>query len=97
MDWDLVSTGEYIVYEAYQKTDPDTYPDVYNDRWLIEYTTQLIKRQWGANLSKFKDIQLPGGITYNGAEIWEQANTKIEELEKEVINSYSMPVMDMIG
>ena len=49
MDWENdLQVGEYLVIEAYRKLDPDTYTDVYNDIWLKRYTTQLIKRQWGA-------------------------------------------------
>lgn len=54
MDWkNDLQVGEYLVIEAYRTLDPDTYTDVYNDLWLKRYTTSLIKRQWGQNLSKF--------------------------------------------
>jgi len=36
---------KYVLVEAYEIVDPDTYTDVWNDRWLKHYTTQLIKRQ----------------------------------------------------
>ena len=57
MDWEKIATGEYIVAEAYQIVDPEVYQDVWGDRWLTNYCTALIKRQWGMNLTKYNGIQ----------------------------------------
>jgi hypothetical protein len=57
----------------------------------------LIKRQWGDNLKKFEGMTMPGGVTFNGQKIWEEANEEIRKLEEEMINTYSLPVSDMIG
>jgi len=89
--------GEYLLVEAYEVVDPNTYTDVWADRWLQHYTSQLIKRQWGSNLSKFEGMQLPGGITFNGNKLYDDADTEIKRLEEEMITNYSLPVMDMIG
>jgi hypothetical protein len=40
---------------------------------LKKYATALIKRQWGNNLKKFGGIQMPGGVTLNGKEIYDEA------------------------
>jgi hypothetical protein len=40
---------------------------------------------------------LPGGVTFNGRQIYDDAQTEISKLEEEMINNYSIPVMDMIG
>ena len=42
-------------------------------------------------------MQLPGGVTFNGQNIKQEADAAIDKLEKEMITSYSLPVMDMIG
>lgn len=98
MDWQAkVVTGEYIIIEAYQKVDPDTYSDVWGDRWLQRYATALIKKQWGDNLKKFEGLQMPGGLTFNGQKIWDEATDELTALEAEMISSYSLPVSDMIG
>lgn len=97
MDWTLVTEGEYIIVEAYQVVNPETYTDVYGDRWLARYSTALIKRQWGENLKKFEGMQLPGGMTFNGQKIWDEATEEINQLEEEMITSYSLPVTDMMG
>ena len=98
MDWDDdVKTGNFVIIDAYKITDPDIYSDVWADRWLLTYTSALIKRQWGENLKKFEGLQMPGGITFNGQKIWEESTEEIRRLEEEMINSYSLPVMDMSG
>jgi hypothetical protein len=98
MDWSArVTVGEYLIIECYRILDPDTYTSVWGDRWLRQYTTQLFKRQWGENLKKFEGMQLPGGLQFNGQTIWSEADEEIKRLEEEVVNSYSLPAMDMIG
>jgi hypothetical protein len=96
-DWNILNTGDFIVIEAYQVVDPTTYTDVWKDRWLLRYATCLIKQQWGANLTKFIGMTLPGGIKFNGEKIYNDAVTERAELEKEMITSYSLPVTDYIG
>lgn len=54
-----IRVNDYIVLECYRTIDPDTHTAVYNDRFVKNYTTQLIKQQWGANLMKFEGMQLP--------------------------------------
>ena len=92
-----LTEGRYILIEAYEIVDPATYSDVWSDRWLQNYTTQQIKRQWGSNLTKFEGLQLPGGVTFNGTKIYDDADAEIKRLEEEMITNYSLPVMDMIG
>ena len=40
---------------------------------------------------------MPGGLTFNGQKIYDEAIEEINSLEKEMITSYSLPVSDMIG
>lgn len=56
--------------------------DVWNDRFLKKYATALMKKQWGTNLKKFTGIQMPGGITLNGQQIYDEAEAEIKELEE---------------
>ena len=77
--------------------DPETYSQVYGDWWLRKYTTALIKKQWGQNLSKFEGMQLPGGVTFNGQQILADANEEIAKLEEEVITNQGGLVFDLTG
>lgn len=97
MDWGTLDVGTYLVVEAYQVVDPEVWVDAWGDRWLQNYATVLIKRQWGANLTKFSGMQLPGGVQFNGEKIYDDATAELQKLEEEMISSYSLPAMDMIG
>lgn len=97
MDWDRLNVGEYLLVEAYQVVDPEEFPDVWGDRWLQRYASCLIKQQWGQNIKKYGNMQMPGGVTFNGQKIFDEATEERKELEKEMIYTYSLPVTDMIG
>ena len=84
MDWSNVSEGQWLVFKTYLNINPETYPDAWNDEWLQKYATNLIKHQWGENLSKFTGMQLPGGRTFNAQRIIDEADKAIEELEQDV-------------
>lgn len=96
-NWSRLKVNDYIIVEAYQIVDPATYTDVWKDRWLQTYATAKIKYQWGSNLTKFSDMQLPGGVRFNGERILQDAQEEIRKLEEEMINSYSLPLNDLIG
>jgi hypothetical protein len=65
--------------------------DVWDDRFLKRYTTALIKRQWGENLKKFAGIAMPGGVTLNGKEIYDEAVEEIKQIEDDIYNFNSLP------
>ena len=98
MDWNQdVNVDDFIIIECYRKLDPNSYTDVYNDIYLKRYATALIKRQWGANLSKFEGVQMLGGVTLNGAKLFEEAQADIEKLEEQIQLAYELPPNYMIG
>ena len=98
MDWGTdITAGEFLIIEVFRKLDPDTHTDIYDDIYLKRYATALIKRQWGANLSKFEGVQMLGGVTLNGAKIFEEAQADIEKLEEQIQLAYELPINYMIG
>ncbi len=98
MDWSAdIKAGEFIVLEAYATLNPDTFTEIYNDRLLKEYVTALIKRQWGINLSKFDGVQLPGGVTLRGGQIYQEALAEIAQIEQRVYSEYELPSDFMVG
>lgn len=97
MDWERFNEGDFMIVEAYMVVDPNIYSKVWQDRWLARYATCLLKQQYGTNLKKYGSMPLPGGITFNGQKIYDEATEERKELEKEMIMSYSLPVTDMIG
>jgi len=97
-DWETTfQIGNYVVAEAYAILDPETYTEVYDDMFLKKYATALIKRQWGENMKKFGGIQLPGGVTLNGKEIYDESIEEIRSIEQEMQLKYELPPSFMVG
>lgn len=95
IDWGwgtAVNSGDVVIAECHALINPSDYASVWEDRWLKEYATQVIKRQWGENLGKFQGVQLPGGVMLNGDKIRDDANEVIARLEAEMMDKYSLPV-----
>jgi hypothetical protein len=100
IDWDWnydIQVGEFIIIEGTIVLDPNEYNDVYNDRMLKKLATAYIKKQWGNNMKKFAGMQLPGGITMNGQQIYEEAVTEIKELEDLIRDTYEEPPQMQMG
>lgn len=93
-DEDIIA-GQYIVYEAYKTITPNA--RVYNDMWLKQYTTSLIKQQWGMNLIKFEGVQLPGGVVLNGRQLYDDALSEIQELQEKIRLEHELPTDFFIG
>jgi len=92
-----VQPGVYAIIEAYVSLDPEKYGEIYNDRLLKKYVTALIKKQWGSNMAKYDGVQLPGGITLKGAQIYAEAVQEILEIENEMLTSYELPIDFTLG
>ncbi len=97
VDADFLATDKYLLIEAHRMLDPTDATEMNNDVFVKKYATSLMKKQWGQNLIKYNNVQLPGGVTLNGREIYTDALAEIEKLESEVLSKYALPPMDMIG
>ena len=93
--------GNKILLRAYQAVIPDessSYAlDVFNDEWMKKYATAQIKQQWGANMKQFDGMPLPGGITINGQQVWDEAKEEIDKLEEEFSLNYELPANFIVG
>ena len=98
MDWaNDVDEGDFIIIECYRKLDPATFTDIFDDIFLKKYLIQLIKKQWGTNLSKFQGVAMLGGVQMNGEQIYTQAQEEINKLEEQIQLSYELPPNYMMG
>lgn len=97
IDWSSVSVGEYLIIDCYRALDPSSYSQVWNDSFLKQYLTSLIKRQWGQNLIKFQGVKLPGGVEFNGRQIYEDGQKEIDDIMEKMSSTYELPPLDMIG
>jgi hypothetical protein len=89
--------GQFIVIEAYDLIDPETYSDVWSDRWLQNYAAILVREQWGLNLTKFTGMQLVGGVSFNGESILSEARADRERVEEDAIRSLQPLTYNFIG
>ena len=98
MDWNEdIDADEYLIIECYRKLDPSSHTNIFDDLYLKRYTTALIKRQWGQNLSKFSGTAMLGGVTLNGPELFSTAIQDIQKLEDEIRTNYEEPPHIMQG
>jgi hypothetical protein len=91
------AVDDYLMLEIYRVIDPQKYPDVWGDMWLMEYGAALIGRQWGTNLSKYANVQLPGGLTLDGDKIFDRYDAEVKRLEEELDTRWGLPVDFMVG
>jgi hypothetical protein len=98
MDWkNDVDAGDFMLIECYRKLDGSNYSDVFDDIFLKKYLIQLVKKQWGQNLSKFQGVAMLGGVQMNGEQIYTQAQEEINRLEEQIQLAYELPPHYMIG
>ena len=95
------TVGNSMLVRAWQAVVPsesNSYAlDVFNDEWIKKYATAQIKQQWGANMKQFDGMPLPGGITINGQQVWDEAKEEIDKLEEEFSLNYELPVNFIVG
>ena len=92
MDWNNdITAGEFLIFEVFRRLDPATSTDMFDDLYLKRYTTTLIKKQWGQNLSKFSGTAMLGGVTLNGPELFSTAIQEQRQLEEEIRLNYEEP------
>jgi hypothetical protein len=100
LDWNWTQyaiEGEYLIIEAFVVVDPDSYTDIYNDRMLKKLSTAYVKKVWANNMRKYGGLQLPGGVTLNGQQMYEEAMGEIENIENQIRNTYEAPPMFLVG
>ena len=97
VDWNQVTKDDYFVIDCWRLVDPADYARVWNDSFLKRYTVQLFKRQWGQNLIKFQGVKLPGGVELNGRQIYDDATKELERIGDQMLSTYELPPLDMIG
>jgi len=89
--------GEVLTFHVFRKIDPDETPDAWNDKWLKRYATALIKQNFGQNMKKHGEIQMLGGVSVNGQQIFDEATAEIDALEADLRDTYEEPIDFFLG
>ena len=98
MDWTTdVQLDTYIVIKAWRAIDPATWTEIYDQMWVKDYAAAKIKKQWGTNMTKFQNVQMPGGVTLNGEMIYNDAVQELKDLDEQLRTEWETPPLDMIG
>ena len=91
-----IKVGDYIMLEMFVE-EAESVGGVYNNLFMKNYVTAILKKQWGENISKFEGMTLPGGVTLNGRQLIDDAKEEIErEIEKRR-NEYDNPPNFFVG
>ena len=100
IDFDWVQDAledQYVVIKAWRALNPVTWTEIYNQLWVKDYVTAKFKKQWGQNMTKFQNVQMPGGVTLNGEMIYNDAVEELKNLDEELRTTWETPPLDMIG
>jgi hypothetical protein len=93
----FLNADRWFVIECYRALNPSDHSKIYNDSFLKRYVTAQIKMQWGQNLIKFNNIQLPGGASFNGEKLYEEGKIEIQDIEARMQSEYELPPNFLIG
>ena len=86
----------YLMMECYEVNDPEVFGDVYKDKWLKRYSTALAKMQWGSNMKKYTNTELPGGLMVDGQSLYDEGKEEADKLEEE-LRTTSLEMDFLIG
>ena len=89
--------NNFVVLKGYRGVDLTEDTEIFEDMYLQKLATAYIKQQWGSNTGKYDGVQLPGGVTMRGQEIYNQATDEIQHLEEEIAERYEGLDMPLIG
>lgn len=93
--WKMV-VGDKYCFECNQtvgtiEDDGDTPNEMYNNKFVKDMATALVKKTWGSILQKFNGVNIPGGVSLNGEVIMQQATEEITKLEEELKLQHQPP------
>lgn len=86
-----------VAVDSYLAIDIAESPKIFNEIWIKDYYTTLIKLQWAENLSKYSGMTLPGGIQINAPQMKTEALVEKERLEKLLQDMYRKPPKFFVG
>ena len=91
-----LTDNHFLIIDCYRVVDPQVNQMYITITYFKQYTTSLIKRQWGQNLIKFTGVKLPG-LELNGRQIYDDAVMELEKLDEKLMQEYAMPPLDFVG
>lgn len=96
-NWDKIKVGDFVGLDCQRIVNPEEVADLWDNYWLKEYTSALVKLQWGNNLSKYTGTSLIGGGQLNGEGILQTALAEVQKLEDRLYDEFQFPVLGYFG
>ena len=97
-DWEnKLLPDQILLFEVYASIDATTHTKTLNDIFLKRYFVALLKQQWAQNLSKYQELELPGGVKLNASAMMTEAREDLKQLEEEVLKKFSAPLAFFVG
>lgn len=91
-DWNRFMVDTYLVYEAFEKIDPEDATHLYDHFVLKKLAVLEAKIQWGMNMRKFNGVQLPGGVVMNGEAIYQGAMQEMDAFKENFQTNFQEPL-----
>lgn len=97
--WEKPMKDQVYGCVVWESIDPLSAEDVniFDHKWIKEYSTEMCRRQWGYNLMKYEGSSLPAGLALNSAALISEAKENISLLETDLQEIYQLPIDFMIG
>jgi hypothetical protein len=90
MNWQArVQVGAWLMIDCYAVLDPDINIKFWNNRAFKDYVVALFKLQWSMAYKKYDQIQLPGGVTIDGNNLYQEAKGEVDDIENDIKNNQS--------
>lgn len=83
---DMVAGETKLGFECMVRLDESSDTKLFEDTFVKNYATVLIKQQWGENLKKLRGVKLAGGVEIDGQSIYDEAIAEKKELEDDAGN-----------
>lgn len=61
--------------------DPDFESEIYNHEFVRKFSTASLKKKWSNILKKYDNVKIPGGVTLNGKEMYDEAMEELKDIE----------------
>lgn len=89
-------TGKCLLHYNYEYIADEEYDLVYNHEWVKGYTRAKVKQMWGTVTGKF-DQTLVGGARVNYDRFLSEAQSELEELDRQLLDRWSDPCPMFVG
>lgn len=91
---DIYNNADRNLSGYYAGEQSSTSQGAFNNRWVKDYATALVKNTNGQILAKHQGMQLPGGTTVDGIRLIEESNFEMQRLREELdLLSPGCPIM----